>query len=144
MRQINSVASKIVHPSHADHSRARAAVVNSQKYSTSWIQHIQFHDESMLSSSSRRKHGHRILRTIFSLNQKKNPVNLKIVERIFYRFTMNTARRPANQQGKKMSGFRGRRRAVGPIYNNGYTTQYTRVLHVRMCTQLYTGYSCTY
>ena len=63
-----------------------------------------------------------IWRTIFFLIGK----NLRISEsmkRIFYRFRMHTARRHANQQGKKMSGFRGRRRAVGPIYNNGYTTQ---------------------
>ena len=57
------------------------------------------------------------------INPKNFSVNLRIVERIFYKFTMHTARRPANHQGKKMSGFRGRRRAVGPIYNNGYTTQ---------------------
>ena len=65
------------------------------------------------------------------INPKNFSVNLRIVERIFYKFTMHTARRPANHQGKKMSGFRGRRRAVGPIYNNGYTTQYMVLEHLK-------------
>jgi len=69
--QINSNASKCFHSLHADHVRERAAVKNSQKYSISWIQHIQFHDESTHSSSSRTKHGHRDLADYISLNRKK-------------------------------------------------------------------------
>ena len=44
-----------------------------------------------------------------------------------YRFKTNTARRPANQQGKKLISFRSQPRAIPPIYNNGYTTQYMYV-----------------
>jgi hypothetical protein len=56
------------------------------------------------------------------LKQKKSQLISESIKIDLYRFRTNTARRPANQHGKKMSSFRSRPRAVPPIYNNGYTT----------------------
>jgi hypothetical protein len=56
--------------------------------------------------------------------KKKRQLISECVKTNLYRFKTNTARRRANQQGKTMISFQSRPRAIPPIYNNGYTTQY--------------------
>jgi hypothetical protein len=67
----STVVHRIVfYSSHVDYSCERAAVENARKFSILWIQHIRFHDESMHSSFSRRKHDLRDLADHSLLFQK--------------------------------------------------------------------------
>ena len=121
---------KIVHPSHADHSRERAAVESSQKYSTSWIQHIQFQNESMLSAFSRRKSGHRDFADHIWLNQIKISESQNPESRIFTDSRFTQLEGVLISMAKKWVVFEA---GVGPYHP--YTIMGTRpssIMHTRM------------